>query len=161
MSAKKPDWDEYFLIDIVPAIAKRASCDRGRSSAIIVRDNRIITTGYVGSPPGLPHCDDVGHLIHTVTDEEGKQSKHCVRTLHAEENAILQAAKIGLSVDKATLYCKLVPCFRCAMKIAAVGIVRVVAQKRYHADRRSIQIFKEAEVKLEIFEDSVELYAEQ
>jgi len=161
MGAKKPDWDEYFLIEIVPAIAKRASCDRGRSSAIIVRDHRIITTGYVGSPPGLAHCDDAGHLIHTVIDEEGKQSKHCVRTLHAEENAILQAAKIGLSVDKATLYCKLVPCFRCAMKIVAVGIVRVVAQKRYHADRRSIQIFKEAGVQLDIFEDSVEVYANQ
>jgi len=111
-------WDDYFLKEIVPAVAKRATCDRGRSGAIIVKDKRILTTGYVGSPSGLPHCDDVGHLIHEVIDENGVKSKHCVRTLHAEENAILQAAKFGISIEGATIYCSMVPCFRCAMKMA-------------------------------------------
>jgi len=63
-------WDDYFLKEIVPAVAKRATCNRGRSGAIIVKDKRILTTGYVGSPSGLPHCDDVGHLIHEVIDEK-------------------------------------------------------------------------------------------
>jgi len=158
---KKPGWDDYFLYDIVPAIAKRASCDRGRSGAVITRDNRILTTGYVGSPKGFAHCDEVGHLLHKVIDERGKESIHCVRTLHAEENAILQAAMDGVPVSGATLYCKMVPCFRCAMKIIRVGIVRVVVQKRYHDDERTLKMFLHAGVQLDVKEDDTEKYEKQ
>jgi len=157
---KRLSWDEYF-IKMIDVIGERATCDRGKSGALIVKDKRILTTGYVGSPQGLPHCDEAGHLIHTVIDENGKESKHCVRTLHAEENAILQAAQFGTSLTGATLFCKMTPCFRCAMTIIRVGIVRVVAKKRYHADQRTIEWFKEAKIKLDILNDEIEEYKNQ
>jgi dCMP deaminase len=161
MRNNRPSWDDYFLHHVVPAIASRASCDRGRSGAVVVKENRILTTGYVGSPTGFAHCDEVGHLLHKVIDETGNESMHCVRTLHAEENAILQAAMDGVSLRGATIYCKMVPCFRCAMKIIRVGIKRVVVQKRYHADHRSLKIFEHAAVRLDIAEDKTEQYSDQ
>ncbi|HWS49060.1 MAG TPA: hypothetical protein VN174_03360, partial [Candidatus Methanoperedens sp.] len=88
----RPSWDEYFL-ELADAVSKRATCDRGRSGCVIVRDKRILVTGYVGSPAGLPHCDEVGHLMKTMVNEDGSKSDHCVRTVHAEQNAICQAAK--------------------------------------------------------------------
>ena len=151
-------WDDYFLKEIVPAVAKRATCDRGRSGAIIVKDKRILTTGYVGSPSGLPHCDDVGHLIHEVIDENGVKSKHCVRTLHAEENAILQAAKFGISIEGATIYCSMVPCFRCAMKIIQVGIKRVVALYDYQKSERTKEEFNEVSIELIIYNNQIKQY---
>ncbi len=157
----RPTWDEYFLSLINP-IGKRATCDRGRSGAVIVSsENTILATGYVGSPPGQPHCDDVGHMMKTVIDEKGNKSQHCVRTLHAEENAILQCAKDGVRIKGATIYCKMVPCYNCAMRIVRVGIKRVVAQKRYHADKLSLELFKSAGVKLDVVDNSVEEYSKQ
>jgi len=99
----RPLWDEYFM-NIMQAVSTRATCDRGRSGCVIVRDKHILTTGYVGSPPGLPHCDEVGHQMKTTIHEDGHQTQHCVRTIHAEMNAIVQAARIGVSLDGATLY---------------------------------------------------------
>src|SRR3989344_6849014 len=93
---KRPSWDEYFLA-LADMVGSRGTCDRGRSGCVIARDKRILTTGYVGSPAGLPHCDEVGHIIHEVKHESGRLSSHCVRTIHAEENAIHQAAKLGIS----------------------------------------------------------------
>jgi dCMP deaminase len=157
----RPSWDEYFL-DLLEPIGKRGTCDRGRSGAIIVgSEHTIIATGYVGSPPGQPHCDEVGHLMRTVIDENGKESNHCVRTLHAEENAILQCAKDGISVKGSTIYCKMVPCYNCAMRIIRVGIKRVVAQKRYHADELSIKLFRDAEINLVVMDNSIEQYSNQ
>ncbi len=157
----RPDWDEYFL-GLLDGLSRRATCDRGRSSAIIVSDhNTILTTGYVGSAPGDKHCDEVGHLMITLIDDQGRQSQHCVRTLHAEENAILQAAKDGVAIRGATLYCKMVPCINCARRITRVGIKRIVAQKRYHADAPSRKLFKSADVKLEVLDDSLEKYDKQ
>ena len=78
----RPTWDEYFM-EVANTIAKRATCDRGRSGCVIARNRQILVTGYVGSPTGLPHCDEVGHLMRQVTDEEGNSSNHCVRTVHA------------------------------------------------------------------------------
>ena len=157
----RPDWDEYFL-GLIEPLSKRATCDRGRSSAIIVSDkNTILTTGYVGSAPGDKHCDEIGHLMITVTEEDGNQHQHCVRTLHAEENAILQAAMDGVALRGATLYCKMVPCVNCARRITRVGIKKVVAQKRYHADGESRKLFKGAGVKLEVLDESLEKYDKQ
>lgn len=99
----RPSWDEYF-IDLVDTVARRSTCDRGRSGAITVINNKIITTGYAGSPSGQPHCDEVGHLMREMIDEEGNKSMHCIRTLHAEENAILQAAEEGKRLKGATLF---------------------------------------------------------
>jgi len=99
--------------------------------------------------------------MRTVIDEKGNQSQHCVRTLHAEENAILQCAKDGVKIEGATLYCKMVPCYNCAMRIVRVGIKRVVAQKRYHADELSVKLFKDAGVELHVIDNTTEEYKNQ
>ena len=142
-------------------VGKRGTCDRGRSGAVIVIDRQIVATGYVGSPPGEPHCDEAGHLMHKVIDEEGIESMHCLRTVHAEENAILQAAKFGRSLIGGTLYCKMTPCYRCARMLVGVGITRVVAKKRYHSDKLSLRLFSRAGIKVSIWEDKLEEYSNQ
>ncbi len=157
----RPSWDEYFL-NLLEPIGSRGSCDRGRSGAVIVSPGHtIVATGYVGAAPGQPHCDEVGHMMNTVIHEDGTQSQHCVRTLHAEENAILQCAKDGISVQGTTIYCKMVPCYNCAMRIVRVGVKRVVAMKRYHADQKSIKLFRDAEVNLVIMDNTIEPYENQ
>lgn len=157
----RPSWDEYFL-NLLDPIGSRGTCDRGRSGAVIVGPGHtIIATGYVGAAPGQPHCDEVGHMMNTVIHEDGTSSQHCVRTLHAEENAILQCARDGISVNGATIYCKMVPCYNCAMRIVRVGIKRVVALKRYHADQKTIKLFRDAEINLVIMDNAVEEYSNQ
>ena len=156
----RPTWDEYFM-EVCRAIAKRATCDRGRSGCVIAKDHQLLVTGYVGSPSGLAHCDDVGHLLKTVHHEDGSVTTHCMRTVHAEQNAICQAARRGISIDGATLYCKMTPCRTCAMLIISSGIVRVVAEKRYHDAKDTIQMFKEAGIILEHLSDSIEEYKDQ
>ncbi len=157
----RPSWDEYFL-GLLDPLSKRATCDRGRCASIITSlGNTILATGYVGSPPGQPHCDEVGHIMKTFIDENGNQSQHCVRTLHAEENAILQCAKDGIRLEGATIYTKMVPCYNCSMRIVRVGIKRVVAMKRYHADELSLKLFKDAGVELVVIDDSTEQYTKQ
>jgi len=157
----RPSWDEYFLSLLEP-LGRRGTCDRGYSGSVIVSsENTILATGYVGSPPGQPHCDDVGHLMKTVTDDEGNSSQHCVRTLHAEENAILQCAKDGIKIEGARVYCKMVPCYNCAMRIVRVGIKKVIAQKAYHADGLSRELFKAAGVELVVIDDTNEQYTRQ
>ena len=158
--SKRPSWDEYFL-RIVEEVSSRATCDRGKAGCVVVKDKHILTTGYVGSPSGLPHCDDIGHMLRDVIHEDGKISKHCVRTIHAEQNAICQAAKLGISLNGATMYCKMEPCFTCAKMIVNAGIKRVVAKKRYHAGEDTRKLFKEAGVKLEVIEDEIEEYDNQ
>lgn len=153
-------WDEYF-IEIMQTVAQRATCDRGRSGCVIVKNRQIISTGYVGSPPGLPHCDDVGHLMKNVVNDDGGISKHCVRTIHAEQNAICQAARHGVSLKDATLYCKMEPCRVCAMMIISVGIKKVVALKKYHAAQESRDMFLQAGVELVVVDPEVEKYTEQ
>ena len=160
MEKKRPSWDKYFL-EIVKVVASRATCNRGRNGAVIAKNRRILTTGYVGSPTGLPHCDEVGHMLHDVVDENGKISKHCVRTIHAEQNAILQAALHGVSTEGSTIYTKFEPCFVCAKMIINAGIKRVVCERRYHADELTRRIFKEAQIELVILKDEVESYPGQ
>lgn len=156
----RPDWDEYFL-GLVEAVSKRATCDRGKSGCIIVKDKRIVCTGYVGSPPGLDHCDEAGHLFREMIDENGTVKKHCVRTIHAEQNAICQAAKHGISLDGCTLFCSMEPCRVCAMLIVSVGIKRVIARKKYHAGQDSREIFRAAGVDLIVMENVIESYSNQ
>lgn len=159
MQEVRPSWDDYFL-DMIDHVATRATCDRGRSGCVIVRGRRVLATGYVGSPPGLPHCDDVGHLMKQVNDEESSRL-HCMRTVHAEQNAICQAARYGTPLEGATLYCKMEPCRVCAMLIISVGIERVVCQRRYHAGGESRDMFATAGVSLWVKDESVEQYANQ
>jgi len=157
---KRPSWDEYF-IGLSRYVGTRATCDRGRSGCVIVRDKRVISTGYVGSPPGLPHCDEVGHEMHEVLHKDGSRSVHCIRTTHAEQNAIVQAARFGVSLQNATIYCKMVLCYTCAKLAITAGIKRVVAEYDYHSSKESKKILKKAGVKLEIINKQVEKYKNQ
>ena len=160
MKHVRPSWDEYFM-ELARAAAKRATCDRGRSGCVIERNNQILVTGYVGSPKGLPHCDDVGHQMKTLTNEDGSQSQHCVRTAHAEQNAIVQAAKLGIAIDGGTLYCKMTPCAVCAKMIINSGIIRVVCEKKYHAGEESESLFREARVQFNCTDSGIEEYKNQ
>ena len=125
---------------------------------MIAKDKQILVTGYVGSPSGLPHCDDVGHQMKTVVHEDGTETQHCVRTVHAEQNAICQAAKFGIPIEGATLYCRMTPCRVCAMLIINCGIRRVVCERKYHAGSESEALFREAQVALEYKHDEVQPY---
>lgn len=156
-SYHRPTWDEYFL-EVADTVAKRATCDRGRSGCVIAREKQILVTGYVGSPTGMPHCDDVGHQMKKVIHEDGKITNHCVRTVHAEQNAICQAAKLGVPLEGATLYCRMTPCRTCAMLIINCGIKRVVCEKKYHVGSESEEMFKDAGITLEIIHDEVMQY---
>lgn len=156
----RPSWDEYFM-ELAQTVAKRATCDRGRSGCVITRDKQILVTGYVGSPRGLPHCDEVGHLMKKVEHEDGRVSQHCMRTVHAEQNAICQAARLGISLNGATLYCRMTPCRTCAMLIINCGIVRVVCEKKYHDGKESEEMFRLGGVQLEYVNDEIETYERQ
>lgn len=156
----RPSWDQYFL-DMIDHVRTRATCDRGRSGCVVVRQHRVLATGYVGSPPGLPHCDESGHLMRSVIDEAGVTRQHCVRTIHAEQNAICQAARYGIAIEGATLYCSMEPCRVCAMLIISVGITRVVCRSRYHAGQDTRDLFREAKVELVVLEDKITQYEQQ
>ncbi|MDD3668275.1 MAG: cytidine/deoxycytidylate deaminase family protein [Bacteroidales bacterium] len=157
---QRPSWDEYFM-ELANAAAKRATCDRGRSGCVIVKDKQVLVTGYVGSPIGLPHCDEVGHLFKKTFHEDETITTHCVRTVHAEQNAICQAARRGIALDGATLYCRMTPCRVCAMLIINCGIKRVVCEKKYHAGEESEEMFKQAGIKLEFFCEDILKYNNQ
>src|SRR3954462_7850362 len=113
----RPTIDEYFL-QMAALTATRATCDRKPVGAVIVKDKRTVSTGYNGSPKGMPHCDEAGHLLKVV---DGRES--CIRTLHAESNALDDA---GRRAEGGTLYCTVTPCYECAKRIINAGIVRVV-----------------------------------
>ena len=154
---QRPHWDDYFM-EICDTVAKRATCGRGRSGCVIAKDNRILVTGYVGSPAGLPHCDEVGHQMKQMIHEDGSVTQHCVRTVHAEQNAICQAAKNGISIEGATLYCRMTPCRTCAMLIISCGIKRVVCQRKYHDSADSLSMFAQAGVEIVHLVDEVQQY---
>jgi len=125
MAMTRASWDEYFMA-IARVVASRSTCDRKYVGAVVVRDRMILTTGYNGSIRGLPHCDDAGHLM-----EDG----HCVRTVHAEANAIAQAARNGIRVDGADIYVTASPCFGCFKLIANAGLRRIVFGEFYRDQR--------------------------
>lgn len=143
MEIKRPEWDDYFMA-IAKIIATRGTCDRARVGAVLVKNKRIISTGYNGAPPGAPHCDGPeGHLM-----EEG----HCIRTLHAEENTILQAAVTGgVSTIGATLYTTHSPCYHCAKKIAMAGITHVVAGKQFANTLPINDLFTQAGITIQMY----------
>ncbi|MDR0511984.1 MAG: cytidine/deoxycytidylate deaminase family protein [Treponema sp.] len=156
----RPTWDEYFM-EVCDAISKRATCDRGRSGCVIARGNQLLVTGYVGAPAGLPHCDDAGHQFKKMLHEDDSVTTHCVRTVHAEQNAICQAAKLGVSLQGATLYCRMTPCRTCAMLIINCGIVRVMCQRRYHDAEDSETMLAATGIVLEYLNDEVQRYEQQ
>src|SRR5574339_221869 len=118
-------WDEYFM-NIARVVATRATCDRKHVGAVLVRDKTILSTGYNGSIRGLPHCTEVGHTM-----EEG----HCVATVHAEANAIIQAARNGVQIEGADIYTTASPCWACFKLIANAGVKRVFFAEFYRDSR--------------------------
>lgn len=124
----KRNWDEYFM-KIAEVTASRATCDRKHVGAVVVVNKTLVSTGYNGSPRGMPHCDDVGHELKEMG---GRQS--CVRTVHAEANALVQAARSGAKVEGGTIYTTASPCYDCLKLIINAGVVRVVC-KEFYASR--------------------------
>ncbi len=156
----RPSNDEYFL-EIARTVGKRGTCDRGRIGVVLVKDKRILATGYVGSPIGMPHCDEVGHQMHKVVHEDGSVTQHCVRTSHAEINVICNAARHGVAIEGATLYGKFEPCYTCAKAMINAGIKRAVYERRYHAASESRTLFEQAGVELVVLSDETEQYSNQ
>uniref|UniRef100_A0A7C3VBI1 Cytidine deaminase n=1 Tax=Archaeoglobus fulgidus TaxID=2234 RepID=A0A7C3VBI1_ARCFL len=150
---KRPTLDEYFM-EIASVVAKRSTCLRQHVGAVIVKDKRILATGYNGAPSGLPHCDEVGCLRDKMAVPSGERQELC-RGAHAEQNAIIQAAKFGISVDGAILYSTHCPCITCAKIIINAGIRRVVYGRDY-ADRRGLELLREAGVEVVYYPCCVE-----
>jgi dCMP deaminase len=121
----RASWDEYFM-SIAQVVATRSTCPRKYVGSVIVRNKTILSTGYNGSIRGMPHCSDVGHMM---------QDGHCVATIHAEANAIIQAARNGVMIDGATLYVTASPCWNCFKQSANAGVVRICYGEFYRDDR--------------------------
>jgi len=136
----RASWDEYFM-RIAIEVGTRATCDRKRVGAIIVRNRFILSSGYNGSIPHLAHCDDVGHLM-----DDG----HCIRTVHAEANAICQSARNGVRIEGATLYVTASPCFNCFKLCASAGIASIVYGEFYR-DQRVFDFALQAGIDLRLF----------
>ena len=129
MSAR-PTWDQYFMT-ITRQVAERSTCLRAKVGAVIVRDKNILATGYNGAPAGLPHCTYVGCLIYRSTTPSGDVEENCFRCIHAEMNAIAQAAKNGASIRDAAVYVTHTPCIQCFKVLINTGIKRIVYDKPY------------------------------
>lgn len=153
----RPSWDEYFM-SIAEIVGTRATCDRGKTGCVVVKNNRILTTGYVGSPAGVPHCDEVGHEMHTVIHADGSKSQHCIRTTHAEQNAIAQAARVGAKLEGGTIYTHMTPCYVCAKMIINAGIKRVVANLDYHSGEQAKKVFQKAGVEFVLLKNEIQQY---
>lgn len=157
---RRPTWDEYFM-KIVEMVGTRGNCDRFRGGCVVTRDRRIVVTGYNGAPVGAPTCDEAGHEMHTIVNEEGVQSRHCIRTTHAEQNAICEAARMGISLEGGTLYCQMTPCYTCAKMLINAGVKRVVCAKDYHTGQRTKEIFQETGVAYSLVNNEVNKYEDQ
>ena len=138
---ERPGWDRYFL-DIAALVGRRSTCRRRSVGAVLVKEKRILATGYNGAPTGLGHCLDLGCLREELNVPSGERHELC-RGLHAEQNAIIQAALHGVSVKGATLYCTNHPCVICAKMIINAGVDKVIFEEGY-SDRLSEEMLKEA-----------------
>ncbi|MCB0739052.1 MAG: cytidine/deoxycytidylate deaminase family protein [Bacteroidetes bacterium] len=134
----RPDWDNYFM-NIAHNVATRSTCDRAHVGTVLVRDKRILSTGFNGSPSGLPHCDDAGHLL---------VNGHCVRTIHAEANAIIQSALHGISTKGAICYVTHFPCLNCTKMLINSGVTRIVFSFEYNVNENAIEFFNDSNVEL-------------
>jgi dCMP deaminase len=141
---KRPSWDEYFM-KITRLVAERSTCLRRKVGAIIVKDKRIISTGYNGAPRNLSHCLEVGCLREQMDIPSGERHEMC-RGAHAEQNAIIQAASSGVSMEGAAMYCTTAPCSTCAKMIINAGIAQLVLGDKY-PDRLGEELIREAGVK--------------
>lgn len=143
-------WDEYFM-EIAEIVKSRSTCLRRQVGAVIVKDNRIITTGYNGAPSGLDHCIDMGECYREKLGVPSGQRHELCRALHAEQNAIIQAANLGISTNGAILYVTTQPCVICAKMCINAGIVKIVYKGPY-PDQLALQMLSEANIQLIIME---------
>ena len=144
----RPDWDTYFM-RITKLVATRSSCLRRSVGAVLVKDKRILATGYNGAPSGMAHCEEAGCLRDQLHIPSGERHELC-RGLHAEQNAIIQAARQGTEIKDSTLYCTTAPCSLCAKMLINAGVTRIVYEGSY-PDERAMAFFAEAGVKVEHF----------
>ena len=147
MPDERPSWDEYFL-KMTLIVAERSTCLRRQVGAVLVRDKRILATGYNGAPKGLPHCAEVGCLRDELNVPSGERHELC-RALHAEMNALLQCAVHGISTEGSTLYGTNQPCSLCAKMLINAGVRRVVVLAGY-PDEMAEEMFRQAGVELEV-----------
>ena len=144
----RPDWDTYFM-RITKLVATRSSCLRRSVGAVLVKDKRILATGYNGAPAGMAHCEEAGCLRDQLHIPSGERHELC-RGLHAEQNAIIQAARQGTEIKDSTLYCTTAPCSLCAKMLINAGVTRIVYEGSY-PDERAMAFFAEAGIKTEHF----------
>lgn len=142
---KRPSWDEYFL-DVAKLVAKRATCLRRSVGAVLVKNKRILATGYNGAPSGLKHCADVGCMRQKLKIPSGERHELC-RALHAEQNALIQASLYGISVKGSTMYATCQPCIICVKMIINAGIKEIVIAEGY-PDKMALDFLKEAKIKI-------------
>ncbi len=142
---RRPSWDDYFM-QIAELVAKRSTCLRRKVGAILVRDKRILCTGYNGPPRGLAHCNEVGCLREKWNIPSGQRQEIC-RGLHAEQNAIIQAALYGINIKDSVLYCTHQPCITCSKMIINAGIKKIIFKGEY-PDSLAQDVLKEAGVRL-------------
>jgi dCMP deaminase len=142
---QRPSWETYFM-DITRLVARRSTCTRRAVGAVIVKDRRVLATGYNGAPSQVRHCAEVGCLRKRLSVPSGERHELC-RGIHAEQNAIIQAAYHGASIRGGTLYCTNLPCSICAKMIINAGIVRIIYESGY-ADTISQEMLAEAQVEL-------------
>ncbi len=145
----RPSWDEYFM-EITRLVARRSTCLRRQVGAVLVKDKNILATGYNGAPSGIAHCLDVGCLREKQGIPSGERHELC-RGLHAEQNAIIQAAKHGTGIENSTLYCTTMPCVICSKMIINAGIRRIVFGEGY-SDRLAAEMIEESGIMVEKFE---------
>ncbi len=141
----RPSWNAYFM-GIADLVSTRATCIRRRVGAVLVKDKRILCSGYNGAPTGIAHCDQTGCLRAKLNVPSGEKHELC-RGVHAEQNAIIQAACHGISVKNATLYCTHQPCSICSKMIINAGIVMVYYRHGYN-DAMSLEMFSQAGIEL-------------
>lgn len=149
MADTRPSWDEYFM-DIAERVATRSTCLRRAVGAILVHDKRIIATGYNGGPTGLPHCLEIGCLREKLGIPSGQQHELC-RGIHAEQNAIIQAARYGVPIEGATLYCTTQPCTQCTKMLINAGIVEIVYAEGY-PDELARELLEESGIMVRKYE---------
>jgi dCMP deaminase len=149
---KRPSWDEYFM-SIARLVSGRSTCLRRSVGAILVKDRRILASGYNGAPAGLPHCEETGCVRERLQVPSGERHELC-RGIHAEQNAIIQSANYGTGIDRATIYTTHHPCSVCAKMIINAGIVRVVTDDSY-PDGLAAEMLGEAGVVVSTLADSV------
>ena len=147
----RPSWDEYFM-QMAELTAKRSTCLRRQVGAIIVKDKHIVATGYNGAPKGLPHCDELGGCYREKLGIPSGERHELCRALHAEQNAIIQAATLGQSIEGATIYVTHQPCIICAKMIINAVISRIVVRSGY-PDKMSEEMVKEANLKIEMLKN--------